>query len=346
MKEDCNYNELIKIYLKAKTKEERSKIKDKFIICLYKDLNKWIARILNYYCIPYDDKVNHFNEVFFFVYEKVFIKNFDKILRKYDHTKSFKVYLYYIIHHATIDWIRQKKIKINKELPVDSTALFPTNLKILKKKGMENYSEGEIITLSKLEELFSKLEPQYSIIIKLKFIAYFDLTDKEIEYLSKNLKLSASKIKEKVQELKDKQRNSKSFIKSERAIELLSSLFYRFERQKRKIDYFRKVLEKNLEIKVIENLEEKAENITLKEAIKNLKNLKNKKTSDIEILKAEYILEFKRFLEIEKRIENKEKEFLKISITPSKEIASFLNISPENVDTRFYRAKALLKKFL
>lgn len=346
MVKPCNYERLKSDYLNMKNEKEKKQIRDKFIECLYELINRWIGAV-----ILYNDFQNHYNEVFEYVYKKIFGKEFDRIIRKYRPSEgSFEKYLKTIIIRKVIDLVRK-----NPELK---------NEKIFSSKDIEivldrnEIEEKLILTLGLEQDRKSKKELadiiddclalNLRVVFKLKFIAYASslsflaLTGKELEYISNQSGFTFDEVERKI---KDIQREMKKELEKQEHDHNRYEIYqYKYELQMKKIAGLREQLLFEIRQQKLDELEKEASNTTQKQYLKKIEELKKKKIStDLCLRKAVYGMEFRKMLEYEKKRDTAKQKSLRAIKTPSKMIADVLNISPGSVDLRFTRAINLLR---
>jgi hypothetical protein len=187
------------------------------------------------------------------------------------------------------------------------------------------------------------------VVIKLRFIAYLDLTDREFEYIVGVSGCCATELKGKIVNLRDSLKNSRNFKKGICAGNLIPALKHRLCRQEGKIIYLKKILESfGISEKEIENFEERADGHTLMELKELLDNARKRylqsRGDGLEIHRLTYQQTHKQLFNVKKRLENQRSLALKLEPLSSKDIAGILGIDNRTVDTRFYKGKKKLEE--
>lgn len=344
-----NYFLLINEILENEDPKRQKILSNKLFYSIYKSYDKWIRVTLHRYQIPYTDDWDYYNRIFFDIYEIVFVKRLKEILSRYNPNKGdFKAYFCVVVQNAIRDWLRKMKLPFYKKMKDVTEEAFRNGMwpGIYAVLGLS--SKGKVDKELYIENLLESLKMPYRLVVKLKYIAYLDLNEKEIEYMANKTEAQNRDVKEKIRKLREYLVNSVEFLKSIEAAEILSSLDYRLEKQQKKLFIlYQGLRESRMTLNYIESLEEQTGSLHLKEIIEMFKEERrqfSKTRSGVNYLKLSYQKEYKQMLSIKRRFEKMQKTAIKAVYLPSREIANFLGIEVNVVDTRYLRAKKMLEE--
>ncbi len=370
----------------------KTKIRDELFGRYYKRFDSQIRFILTIKEIPYGEGEEYYERVFWEIYERVFlISVLEEKLPKFDsHKGFFKGWFLKTITNEVRDWL--KKLNFETELSNEETLKIITNkrdkeqsldapVKIKENEdgvtgyevisSKDNLPEEILLKKEKKEEkelihqAINDLTDDHRVIIRLNFIAYEQLEDKDIIYISKATGRPEEEVRKSINSLKDRLRGSNKFGEGENKKLQIVSLKLKIENLQRKAFIIKEELEafdcclgrieeeiEGLYLKDIEEMrkrlvqEHNREEFRKKEKYEKKIDV-SKNWIDIQLLNLKEIL--KRLRTIKEKRERILKSYLagKYYVNPTYEdITYILDIEAGTVGSRINRAKeALWKKF-
>ncbi|RLB27105.1 MAG: hypothetical protein DRG71_00490 [Deltaproteobacteria bacterium] len=341
-KPNCDFCALVDRFKKASNKQELAKVKSELQTCLYPYINRWVNALIQVkrFENSSEEWIKHGlpHDPFRYVDQKIFGPQFDVIIEKFDpeacdyRNTVFLGYIFRTVRTAIMDLARDSKDR-PQEIRTEEIDTRLENLTTEKATPGDHFQH------------LDRLPIEYRVVFKLKFANWMHLDEDEITYLSNKSGWPREKVSQILEDLRNRHSCRGSYQRWEHANYMVGPLYYRLLRQQEKIFELRKVLEGyGVDYRSIRELEAKAKESTQKEALKALKGEKRKNESHVEIVKLEYFLEQVRLMGISKKRLRALKKEASLPPIPSKEISPLLNLTPEGVDTRFFRAKKMLKK--
>lgn len=178
----------------------------------------------------------------------------------YDLSKqSFIVYFCAVVQNAVRDWLKKNREKCICIQETESQSF-------INGRGIREQNFPVVDNPQNLFKCLDEVPIHFRVPFKLRYIAFTNLSEEEIEYINRKTRMNIADIRSRVDELREAIINSEKFEEIERANDLVYSLGYRLRIQEERLLYLRRALRSHgISEPEIESLEKKAEPHTLKE---------------------------------------------------------------------------------
>ncbi len=365
--------ELVELFLREKDKKTRKALRDAIFARFYRQFDRTIRAVLRIKGISYQDNEEYYNSIFAEVYMRIFcLPSFDKKLRNFDLNKNFQWWFFAVMRREVYDWLKKvdpatklsnyERLKNIAETRAKEGSIDQPSDESHQREPLEIACTEEDAKSKQLRSLIDALPDSQRVLLRLKFIAYEDLSPKDIAYIAKETVRSTDEVQAEINELRTSLRESDQF-KSNQNIELqLASLKLKEENLERKISFGRAKLQA-LGCNNLEEIEKDVSDLTLKRITEKIKTTRDqlrhklKEKSKAEAIGDSYLdFETIRYMETLKRLQITRKKRKKILIAYKsgkyfirphcKRIAAILGIEEGTLGSRKNRAKEALLKGL